>query len=76
MSFTCDEVKYWVLENVDTNRSDNTIIDLVDKLELLKLMDKFKIDEKLYKNIGKTIYSLFSSFENLDRFENIFIKYI
>lgn len=76
MSFTCDEVKYWVLENVDTNRSDNTIIDLVDKLELLKLMDKFEIDEKLYKNIGKTIYSLFSSFENLDRFENIFIKYI
>lgn len=76
MSFTCDEVKYWVLENVDYNRIDNTIIDLVDKLELPKLMDKFKLDEKLYKNIGKTIYSLFSSFENLDRFENIFIKYI
>lgn len=76
MSFTCDEVKYWVLENVDYNRIDNTIIDLVDKLELSKLMDKFKLDEKLYKNIGKTIYSLFSSFENLDRFENIFIKYI
>lgn len=76
MSFTCDEVKYWVLENVNFDRSDNSIIDLVDKLELVKLMDKFEVDEKLYKYIGNIICSLLSSFENSDRFEDIFIKYL